>query len=86
MIYFDKIDVSEDSDVNMTSASKVYNVGCYWYLSDKWFKFQPYVCNGCHDVLMMSVNFNHFAISNICAVDNCCIINRISKGKSIHLL
>ena len=86
MIYFDKIDVSEDSNVDMTSASKVYNVGCYWYLSDKWFKFQPYVCNGCHDVLMMSVNLNHFAISNIRAVDNCCIINGISKRISIHLL
>ena len=51
MLYFDRIDVSEDSDVNMTSTSKVYNVGCCWYLSEKWFTFQPYVCSGCYHVL-----------------------------------
>ena len=25
---------------------------------DKEFKFQTYVCNGCHDVLIMSINLN----------------------------
>ena len=26
------------------------------------FKFQPNVCNRCHDLLMMSMNFNDIAI------------------------
>ena len=26
----------------------------YWYFLDEGFRFQPHVCNGCHDVLMMS--------------------------------
>ena len=30
---------------------------------DKEFKFQPDVCNECHDVLMMSMNFVHYCYS-----------------------
>ena len=32
---------------------------------DKGFKFQPDVCNGYHDVLLMSLNLNDIAILNI---------------------
>ena len=28
----------------------------YWYLLNYSFKFQPNVCNRCHDLLMMPVN------------------------------
>ena len=32
---------------------------------DKVFRFQPDVCNGCHDVLMMSITLSNIAIVNI---------------------
>ena len=32
---------------------------------DKVFKFQPDVCNGCHDVWMMSITLSNIAILNI---------------------
>ena len=32
---------------------------------DKGFKFQPNVCNGCHDLLMMSMNLSDIATLNI---------------------
>ena len=32
---------------------------------NKKFKFQPYVCNGCHDVLIMPVNPNDIAICGV---------------------
>ena len=66
--------------------SKVHqkNVIChYWHFLDKGFKFQSFVCNGCHDVLKMSHNINSFAISNSHGVDYCCIINEISKSKAV---
>ena len=56
MIYYDRIDVSEGIDVNKTSASKEYDVSSYWYFLTYSFKFEPNVCNRCHDLLMMSVN------------------------------
>ena len=31
---------------------------------DEGFKFQPYVCNGCHHALMMSINITNIAINN----------------------
>ena len=43
-LYFDRIDVSEEIDVNKTSASKEFDICHYWYFLNKVFKFQPYVC------------------------------------------
>ena len=37
--------------------SDVFN---YWYLLNCSFKFQPNVCNRCHDLLMMPVNLCYF--------------------------
>ena len=50
------------------------------------FKFQIYVCNRCHDLLMMSINFSDIYISNIKNVDYCCTINWIIKSEAIKLL
>ena len=69
MIYFDRIDVSGVIDVKKTSASKDCIICHYYYFSDKGFKFQPDVCNGCHDVLMMSKNLNNIAILNVRGTD-----------------
>ena len=38
------------------------------------FKFQPDVCNGCHDVLMMSVNLSDIVFLNIRGADYYCFI------------
>ena len=65
MLYFDRIVVSERIDVNKTSESKKWDICQYWYFLDKGFKFQTNVCNGCHDLLMMSMNLSDIAILNI---------------------
>ena len=56
------IDASEGIDVNDTSESKQCDICCYWYILDKGFKFQPDVCNECHDVLLMSMSLSDIAI------------------------
>ena len=48
--------------------------------------FQQFVCNGCHGVLMMSINLNDIAISNINGADYRCIINGVSKSDALNLL
>ena len=58
----------------------------YWYFLNKGFKFQPYVCNRCHDLLVMSMNHNDIYILNIKNADYCCIINRISESEGMKLL
>ena len=63
MLYYDRIEVSERIGVNETSASKECDISCYSYYLDKWFKLrvQLDVCNGCHDVLMISINLDDIA-------------------------
>ena len=58
MLYYDKIDVSEGIDINKISASKEHAICHYRHFLDKGFKFQPYLCNGCHNVLMILINLN----------------------------
>ena len=85
MLIYDRIDGFEGIDIDKTSASKECNICHYWYFLDKGFKFQSYVCNGSHDVLM-SANLSDIAILNISGVAYCCIITRISKSKAVNLL
>ena len=86
MLYFDRIDLSEGINVNKTSASKECDIFHYWYFLNKSFKFQPNVCNRCHDLLMMSMNLSNIAILNIKGSDYCCIISLISKNEAINLM
>ena len=50
------------------------------------FKFQPNVCNRCHDLLMMSMKLNNIAILNIKGSDYFCIIGLISISEAINLM
>ena len=86
MLYFDRIDFSEGTDVNKTSKSKECDVCHHWHFLNKGFKFQPNVCNRCHDLLMKSMNLNDIAILNIKGSDYCCIISLISKNEAINLM
>ena len=63
LLYFDIIDVSEEIDVNKRSASKECDTCHCWYFLNK--GFQPYVCNRCHDSLMMSMNLSNIAVLKI---------------------
>ena len=45
MLFFDRIDVSEETDVNKTSAAKECEICHYWYFLNKCLKFQPNDCN-----------------------------------------
>ena len=65
MQYFDRTDFSQGTAVNKTSASKECDICHYWYFLNKGFKFQPNVCNRCHDLLMMSMKLSNIAILNI---------------------
>ena len=56
MLFYDRIDVSKGINVSKTNESKECNIFHWWFFLDKVFKFQPDVCNGCHDVSMMSMN------------------------------
>ena len=66
MLYFDRIDISQGSDVNKASGSKECDV-CYYFLNFLNYSstFQPNFCNRCHDLLMISINLSNIVILNI---------------------
>ena len=60
MLEYDRIDILEGIDVNKTNAS---NICYYWYFLDKGCKYEPYLCNGCHDLMQKTINFNTVTVS-----------------------
>ena len=65
MLEYDRIDISEGIDVNKTSASKECDICCYWYFKDFCFKYEPYLCDGCHDLMQKAMSFNIIAIVHV---------------------
>ena len=62
MLEYDRIDISEGIDVNKTNASKECDICHYWYFKDIGFKYEPYLRNGCHDLMQKATSFNDVAI------------------------
>ena len=83
MSFYDGIDVFEGIDVNKSSKSKECH---YWYFLNKAFNFQPNVCNGCRDFLMMSISLSSIVIINIKSSNYCCIIRKISENEAINII
>ena len=79
MLQYEKIDVSERIDINKTNTSKECMFYHYWYFKDIGFKFEPDLCNKCHNVLMTAYEFKKIAILNVKGVDYRCIVWGISK-------
>ena len=84
MLYFDRIDVSKEIDVNKTTESKECDICHYWYFLNKGLKFQPDVCNGSHDLLMISMSLSDNALLNIKGTENRCIISGIYKSEATN--
>ena len=62
MLEYDRIDISEGIDINKTNASKESKFCHYWYFKDIGFKFESYLCNGCHGLMQKTISFNDVAI------------------------
>ena len=85
MLHYKRIDISEGVDINKTMASKECDI-CHYFLLNKGFKFQTYVCNRRHNSLMMPLNLCDIAILKIKNVDYRCIVTGISKSEAINLM
>ena len=62
MLENDRIDISEGVDVNKTILSKECELCHYWFFEDVGFKYEKYLCNGCHDLIQKAMSFNNIAI------------------------
>ena len=85
MLYYDRIDMSERIDLAKSNNSKDYLICHYWFYNYG-FKFQDSLCNGCHNLTMLSNDINNIAIIYFEDVDYLCIILNISKSEDNNSL
>ena len=61
MLEYERIDISERIDVSKTSFQKnviFVTIG----IEDIGFKYEPYLCNCCHDLMQRAMSFNNVAV------------------------
>ena len=86
MLEYDRIDISEGIDINKTSASKECDICHYWYFLDKKFNYEPYLCNGSHDLMQKAMNFNDAAVVSIKRNDYRIHFWLMSKDETISIM
>ena len=86
MLELDTIDMSEEVDVNKTSLSKECDICHYWYFKDIGFKYQPYICNGCHDLMQKSASFNNVAVVYVKGSANRINFWYMNKNDAINIM
>ena len=68
MLEYNRIDIWKGIDVNKTNLSKEFGIFHYWYIKNIkniGFKYEPYLCNGFHDVMQKAMSFNNVAIAYV---------------------
>ena len=63
MLEYDKTDISDGTDINKINVSKECDIYHYWYFKDIGFKYEPYLCNGCHSLMEKAMSFNVAIVS-----------------------
>ena len=86
MLEYDSIDISQEVDVNKTSSSKERDICHYLYFKDIDFRYEPYLWNGCHDLMQKAVSFNNVAA--VYVKGSACRINfwYISKNDGFNIM
>ena len=79
MLEYDRTDISEGVNINKTNALKECDICHYWYCKNIGFKYEPYLCNDCHDLMQKAMNFNDVAIVSVKGSD--CKIHFWYKSK-----
>ena len=65
MLEYDRINISEGIDVDMTNKSKECMLCRYWYFLHKNFSYVPYLCDGCYNIMQKCNKFKNIAIVHV---------------------
>ena len=65
MLKYDRIDISEDIDIKKCKeTSKECSLCKFYYFLHKYFKYGPYLCDGCYNMSMKANSMQNLAIIN----------------------
>ena len=65
MLVYEKIDISDGIDVDMSDKSKECMLCHYWYFLDKNFSYGPYLCDGCYNMMQKCNKLKNIAIVHV---------------------
>ena len=87
MLEYERIHVLEGIDINtLSDKSRECNLCHYWYFVDKNFNYEPYLSNGCHELMIKAMSFNDLAVASVKEIDYRVRFCFMSKNNAINLL
>ena len=86
MLEYDRIDISEGIDVDMSDKSNECMLCHYRYFLNKNFSYGPYLCDGCYNIMRKSINFKNIDIIHVKqSAYRICFLG-MSKGEAKKLM
>ena len=70
----------------INQINKACMIWHYWYFKGIDYKFEPYVCNGCHDISMIAYGLKNIAILNVKGVDYRFVLWNMTRNDAINRL
>ena len=65
MLKYERINISDGIDVDMSGKSKECKLCHYWYFLDKNFSYGPYICDGCYNMVQKCNKLKNIAIVRV---------------------
>ena len=65
MLVYERIDISDGIDVNMSDKSKECMLCFYWYFSDKNVSHGPYLCDVCYNMMQKCSQLKNIGIVHV---------------------
>ena len=86
MLKCDKIDFTEEIDVDKTNKSRECMFWHYWYYLNKNFSYGSFTCHGCYNIVQKSADFKNIAIVRVKNNAYRIYFNGISKHNAKKLM
>ena len=86
MLQYERIDISEGIDFDKSDKSKECMICHYWYFKDTGYKYEPHVCNKCHNLLMVVYYLKNFMLLDIKGIDYKCYVFNMNSSDANNLL
>ena len=65
MLEYERIDISNGIDVDMSDKLKKCVLCHYWHFLDKNFSYGPYLCDECYNIMQKCNKFKNIAIVDV---------------------
>ena len=65
MLKYDKIDITEEIDVDKTNKSRECMFCHYWYYMNKNFSYGPFTSHSCYNIIQRSKIFKNISIAHV---------------------